>query len=233
MRKFYFVPYAGGSGATFNSYKKQFAPNIDLVVMEFAGHGKRIMEDFFENMQQLCDDIYEKIKNDGERGEEYYIGGHCMGAAAAMAVAQKIAQEKEFNLPKAIIASGHGSFFGEKDALSQKSDREIVDFLVSEGGLFGESLNEEILELMIPIIRADSKIYEDFVFETSEKLPVDIAVLYSKNDKKTPASGLKEWLDYSSGQVVFAPFESNHYFVLHEKDKYINTVKKLDEYFAG
>ena len=91
MRPFYFIPYAGGSGATFNSYKKQFAPDIKFTVMELAGHGKRIMEDFFSNMEELCEDVYGRIKNDVERAESpYYLGGHCMGAAAAMYVAERI-----------------------------------------------------------------------------------------------------------------------------------------------
>lgn len=70
-------------------------------------------------MEELCEDVYGRIKNDVERAENpYYLGGHCMGAAAAMYVAERILKREEFPMPRAIIASGHGSLNAEKERLS-------------------------------------------------------------------------------------------------------------------
>lgn len=235
MYRYFLIPYAGGSSTTFNSWKKEMKPEIDFCIVELAGHGKRIIEDFYSNLEDAYEEIYQILyKAYKEDGMEYYIGGHCLGAVLAVEVIYRIYERKEFPLPKAIFISGHGSikYTKQKERMSEKTQEEIVELLQKEGGLSKESMQKEILDLLIPVIAADAKLYESYEFkEEKGKLPVDIVVLYAKNDMKSPFLEVKDWLELAGKTIMYIPFETDHYFILHEQEKYIRCVKRLCRYY--
>lgn len=233
MQKFYFIPYAGAGTTTFNSWKRHFGPEIDFCVIELAGHGKRIMDDFYQDMSELCEDVYAVIQADQERETApYLLGGHCLGAVAAAETAYLIRKRKAFELPTFLVLSGHGGLqhSRNKEKIASKTRDEIIAVLKKDGGFSPESLVGDILDLVIPMVRADAELYERYRFDSSRApLAVDLAVLYAPNDPKTPVEEVKDWLDIAAANVQFIPFEAGHYFILHEQEKYIATVKKLQQ----
>lgn len=231
MYRYFLIPYAGGSTATFNSWKNKMSSKVDLQVVELAGHGKRIFEDFYQTIPEACGDIYETLKNKYEQdGMDYYLGGHCLGAVIAVELVYLIRERKEFPLPKAIVISGHGSvkYTRQKEKLAEKTQEELTEILKKEGGLSEESMQPEILELLIPVIQADAALYESYQFDESRgKLPVDLTVMYAENDLKSPMNEVKDWLDIAEKKVTYIPFETDHYFILHEQEKYIEIIRNM------
>ena len=233
MMKYYFIPYAGGSLATFNHWKKLFAPEIEFTVMELPGHGRRIFEDCIEDFQEAIDGLYQALREQITEGTEVYaLGGHCLGAVLAAELVFEIQRKNEIPLPKGIIISGHGSpsYVEQKEKISKKSELEITEILKRDGGFSVESLQPEILELLIPVIRSDASLYESYRY-TKKELPVDVAILYGRNDPKTPFHEVKEWEELigTDKEIQFFAFDTDHYFILKESDKYIETVQRFLE----
>lgn len=235
MYRYFLIPYAGGSSRTFNSWKQEMKPEIDFQVVELAGHGKRLVEGFYSNLEDAYEEIYQTLYQAyQEDGMEYYIGGHCLGAVLAVEVIYRIYERKEFPLPKAVFISGHGSvkYTKQKEKIAHKTQEEMIELLQKEGGLSKESMQKEILELLIPVITADAKLYESYGFDEKKgKLPVDMVVMYGKNDMKSPLWEVKDWLELAGRTIMYIPFETDHYFILHEQKKYIQSVKGLCRYY--
>lgn len=72
----YCFPFAGGSTLFFNDWIKYFDPSIKIISVELAGRGTRISEPFYDNFEQLINDIFSYINKE----KEYAFFGHSNGS---------------------------------------------------------------------------------------------------------------------------------------------------------
>ena len=217
--KLYCLPYAGGSAGTFKKWNALMNPKIEFKAIDYAGHGNRDTEEFYQNIQECCEDVYNIIKKDYEPGTSYYLMGHCMGAILCYELCYQIEKKQEIEKPKGIIVSGHGS--PDKivnEQLSDMSKDDLTAYLYEKGAIAPEMLLDEMRDLVhdfiLPPVIADSELYESYqIKEERQPLSEKIVVMYGKNDYKFSASDVKEWDRFSKEEVTYIEYDGGHYFI--------------------
>ena len=53
--------YAGGNASFFDGIERDL-PEYELVKLEYSGHGTRHKEPYYQNFDELTDDIYVRVK---------------------------------------------------------------------------------------------------------------------------------------------------------------------------
>jgi len=215
MRKrLYFIPYAGGAGTTFKSWKKEFDNEDELVILELPGRGSKLEEDFCETMESACYSLYEDIlKKQQDDNIPYFIAGHCLGAIMTYELLYLIKEKREIKMPQRVFLSGHGAPDNLllEDRWANLSDDELTNKIIQSGGMDESMLEPEILEMVLPIIRSDAKIYENFKFDSSRKiLPIQITILFSKDDVKTNEKTLLDWKKFTRKEFEYKEFKGSH-----------------------
>ena len=79
-------PCAGGTADFFNQLDPWFSPAIELVKLEYAGHGTRHREPLYQDFAQLAEDLYAEVKSRYRSGGDYALFGYSMGSVAAAEV---------------------------------------------------------------------------------------------------------------------------------------------------
>ena len=184
----YYFLYAGASTATVRSWSKKFSDGVELKVIDYPGHGKRSKEKFLDSSEELCNDIYNILKQEQKEGEgDYYLAGHCLGALISFRLCQMIEKDKQIKLPRRIFVSGHGA--PDKvviEGLYKMNDEELLANQKNVGlippELFEDDYIDYVKMMLLPVIRHDSMAYESF---TSEPCPISVPV--------TAINGLKDW----------------------------------------
>ena len=228
----YCLPYAGGSAGTFKKWNSLFDKKINFKAIDYAGHGNRNGEEFYSNIQECCDDIYNIIKKEHKPGMPYYLMGHCMGAVLCYELCCMIEKKQEFEGPEAIFVSGHGA--PDKivnEHLSEMSKDELTAYLYDKGAIAPEMLADEMRELVhsfiLPPVIADSDLYESYAInETREPLKQKIVVMYGKNDYKFSADAVREWQDFSDKEVAFIEYDGGHYFINDMREECARDINK-------
>lgn len=225
--KLFFVPYAGGSSVTFKHWIKYLEPEIDLEIFEMAGHGKRLFDDCYKSLEEASEDFYNFLKSRVSENEKYFLAGHCVGAVILYETCILINERKQFSLPERIFISGHGfvEYIHNEKKVKDMSDKEMINHFISEGGMSEEYLNEELLELIIPGMKSDVTIYEDYVFNKERNIPyLNMTVLYGEHDGQTPKNELEAWKNYSN-DIDYVSFDDSHYFLNNYYEKFLDTIK--------
>ncbi len=229
---FYF-PYAGASSMTFNRWTKVFAPEVDFIPIDYAGHGKRRNEKFYLSMEEACYDIYEILKNNVGRYENYYLGGHCIGSVIAFEIYDLIRSCNEFKLPEAIFVSGQAApNLKNIEQLSVMDNRELLSYLYTNGAIDSSMMDEEIFEyvenFVLAPIKADSLLGENYVFKPKKNLiQSSLHVMYGIEDAFYSAEEFFEWGRFSEKAVKFYAFEGGHYFINEKWKEYTEEIKNL------
>lgn len=105
--KLFCIPHAGGSSAVYYKWKNYFPETINVILIDYKRHGRRFAEKLSDTMEDMVEDLFQKIKKHLD-GEEYCFYGHSMGSIVAYELYYKI-KENGFRRPKHIFVSGYAS----------------------------------------------------------------------------------------------------------------------------
>jgi surfactin synthase thioesterase subunit len=228
--KLFCFPYAGGSGAVYNKWRKYLDKRIELAAVELAGRGRRIYDPLYDSTAEAVEDVYGMI-NSQLNGLPYSFFGHSMGGIIAYELARKLKELKRPQ-PVHIFFAGRGApHVPAKDdkTIHQLPEQEFKKEIIELGGTPAEFFEHpELLDVLLPMIRSDFKISENYTFEEGreiEPLAYDMSVFIGKQEEVT-AEQVHGWKDHTTGVCTVYYFEGEHFFINHQMERVVKIVNR-------
>lgn len=98
------------------------------------------------------------------------------------------------------------------------------------GGIPEELYTKEIMDIFLPILRADFIILDRYKFQPkAEKIRCGISVFYADNDFSVQVEKVGKWTDVAEGNVKFHKFKGEHFFLNRYPNDIINFIVKDTE----
>lgn len=223
LRLFCF-PYAGGGASVFSNWSKVFPQNIGIYPIQYPGRENRIIEEPIEKMEVLISEIFNSIKK-YLVGTDFILFGHSLGTKVIYELTLKI--EKELNItPKAIIISaGKAPFYKEKKPIYYLNDEKFINELKRFSGTPEEVLsNKEVMEIFLPMLRADFKIDETYCKKNVEKINVPILGFMGTKDNELTLEELRGWKNVTTKHFSYRMIEGGHMFININQEKVIKSI---------
>lgn len=81
------------------------------------------------------------------------------------------------------------------------------------GGIPEEFYTKEIMDMFLPILRADFIILDNYKFQPkAEKISCGVSVFYADSDFSTHINEMHKWSEVVEGNVKFHKFKGEHFF---------------------
>ena len=222
--------YAGGTASFFDQIEKDLE-GIDIVKLEYSGHGTRHKEPLFYSFDELSSDLYPCLKEQ-YRGGDYALFGYSMGTITLVEILKRILGDPEIKPPLRVFLAAHEprsatKFFSvTPDILS---DGWVKDRTIAFGAVPEQLINNNSFwRLYLPLYRADYCMIGNYKFESLElKTTIPATVFYSETD--TPRKEMELWRNYFSGKCEYCCFEGKHFFIQqHHKEMAAIIQKRLN-----
>ncbi len=209
--RLFYIPHAGGSAVLCKSWQKDLGKQVEVQPLEMAGRGIRFRDNFFSAIPEILDDFYHRLKQ--YEGEPYIIYGHSFGALLTYELYYRIKAEG-MPLPVHLFFSGSippQTQFMEKK-ISHLPDETFIQEVMAYEGLEQEILeNKELMEIFMPVLRADFRLLEDYQYqEKLEKIKVPATVLYSSDIQE---KRINEWGKLIESAVDYQFIDGGHFFL--------------------
>jgi surfactin synthase thioesterase subunit len=224
--KLFCLPYAGGSQIIYYKWKKVINNHIELRPIELKGRGARYAEGFYNDLNEAVEDIYNIIK-DEITDSDYGIFGHSMGSILTYELYHKIVKEGKPE-PKCLFFSAHRApTYKVKEKKYLLSDKDFMKKVIDLGGTPKEVIeSKELLDFVLPILRNDFKILEEYIYEKKENpIECDVSVLIGEKDSMT-LDEAKEWNKLVAKEINIYSFEGDHFFINDEYKRIINIIEE-------
>ncbi|MEJ7648077.1 MAG: thioesterase domain-containing protein [Nakamurella sp.] len=208
------LPYAGGGASAFRGWAEAFAPQVDIRPVQLPGRESRWAEEPEIDPGALAAAISETVTGD------YLIYGHSMGARLGYETVRSLAATGG-PLPRRLVIGGSPPpdlrLDGDLKDLSRRSDEEMITRLARLGGMPQEVLDSpELIELLLPAIRADFTWIDDYRWEPGPALPIPVTAVCGRRDGVClPWTGLG-WARHSAPGFRLRTMPGGHFF-LHEQ----------------
>ncbi|AOK63916.1 oleoyl-ACP hydrolase [Burkholderia ubonensis] len=208
-------PYAGGSAAAYRDLQA-LLPGIEVRRHELAGRGSRRSEPPARDMATLIDALLHDL--DGCFDRPFALLGHSMGAAIAVELALRLPAHAQPNL-RHLFVSGRAAPGEERGLrpLQGLDDRAFIAALRELGGTPKPVLdNSELMALLMPALRADFTMIENYRPVPGRRLAVDITAFAGRADEQVPVDSVSGWGAATTGNFDFHVIEGDHFFLRNE-----------------
>lgn len=205
--------YAGGNASFFDQIEKDLG-GIDVVKLEYSGHGTRHREPLYSSFDELSADIYELLKGRYDGGA-YALFGYSMGTITLAEILKKILKDSDMNPPFRVFLAAHEPH--SKAELAGFTVDELDEWVKKRTIAFGavpEKLvnSKPFWRTYLPLYRADYGIIGKYRFEDLElSTNIPVTIFYSETD--TPRKEMDLWRKYFTGQCEYFCYEGTHFFI--------------------
>lgn len=225
LRLFCF-PYAGGGTAIFRDWHKSLPNEIEVIAIRSPGRENRFNEEPISSLPQLVELLFQNILSMLDKPFVFF--GHSNGALTCFELA-RLLQRKQKSIPKMVILSAKCPPHLVKDTknISQLPDADFLTELKEISGTPQAILeNLELMELLMPMLRADFALSENLIYQNDILLQSQVTSFYGLKDKITTAQ-IMAWQDLVLKPIQSVAFSGGHFFIDEQRDQVVSTLKEI------
>ena len=212
MRLFCF-PYAGGGAAIYRDWHKSFPSTIEVCPVQLPGHGERIKDPLFSQINPLAEATAEALLPFFDKPFAFF--GHSMGALISYELAHWLRRERAVAPANLFVAAHTAPHLRNRGVISYNLPHdEFIEELRRLKGTPQQVLDHpELMELMVPLLRADFEICETYPGSTAPPLECSITAFGGVDDVEVPPEKIEPWREHTTGHFSFHTLPGDHFFI--------------------
>jgi medium-chain acyl-[acyl-carrier-protein] hydrolase len=205
-------PYAGAGASIFSKWSEFLGPAIELDAIQLPGHETRMAEPPATDLKTLLRELAEVLAP--SLGGPFAFLGHSMGALIAFELARLLRKELGREPERVFLSGLRAVQLSDPDPpLYSCSDQCFLDELSRRYGLPKYLLEHpELLELFVPLLRADFQMCESYRYVPDRALECPFSIFGGLNDLKVSRDALTAWQFHTTKPLKLRMLEGDHYF---------------------
>ena len=212
------VPHAGGGASVFRRWGPLLPEAVDLLAVQLPGRQSRYSERPESDLGRVVEAVAEGVEP--LLDVPIALFGHSVGAIVAFELARTLSWQSlvpPAHLFVAGCASPRRVHASGAPRSQDLSDEDFVGMLGTVGGLPAEVLaNRDLLDLLLPALRADCQLYETYEYRPGPQLRCPISVIAGRDDS-VPLGDLEDWSSESSVSSSVRLFPGGHFFTSEQE----------------
>lgn len=223
LRLFCF-PYAGGGASIYRTWVNELPARIDVCPVQLPGRENRLSTPAFRHIDPLVEALLEALAP--ELDGPYAFFGHSMGAIIAYELAQRL-RRAQMPEPIHLLVSARRApqLPPDDEAIYDLPEDELKTKLRELNGTPEAVLaHPELMELMLPLLRADFELNDTYEHTAHPPLGCPISAFGGTEDSDVEAEHLEAWRAMSTGPFERTFFDGDHFFIHDRPQRLIQGV---------
>jgi medium-chain acyl-[acyl-carrier-protein] hydrolase len=232
LRLFCF-PYSGAGASIFYTWPDVLPAAIEVCPIELPGHGTRLAEPPLTRLSPLVQAVAPALLPHLDGPFAFF--GHSMGTLVSFELARHLRRQHGPS-PAHLFVSGHNApqIPDREPPIHALPEPEFVEKLRHLNGMPEEIMgNAELMQLLLPILRADFAICETYVYEADGPIDCPISVFGGLQDDYLTREGLDAWREHTTASFSLRMFPGDHFFLNTERPLLLQAIARDLERFLN
>jgi medium-chain acyl-[acyl-carrier-protein] hydrolase len=225
-------PYSGAGASVFRTWAAPLAPHIEVVAVQLPGRETRRKEPLFSNLPSLIEALTPVLLPYLDRPFAFF--GHSVGALISFEVARQL-RRSGHSAPDHLIISGRSApqILATTPPIHHLPDPDFLAELQRYNGTPAIVLeNAAVMNVFMPILRADLAINETYVYQPEAPFEFPIAAFGGLQDTQVSQSALSDWSKQTTADFSIKLLPGDHFFLKEQKMAILQDIASLDKFMA-
>jgi len=216
--------YAGGSAQVFRDWIGRLPTSVEVGTIQLPGRGGRLDEPHIRRMAPLSRIVAQELLPYLDK--PFIFFGHSLGALLCFETARCLRRENRPQPAHLFVSATEAPHRrSREESLSGMPKSSLVKKLHEFGGAPVEVLqNDELLDLMLPTVRADFEICETYEYLPESPLECPMTIYGGLEDHKVEAERLAAWREMTVGASQIRMFPGGHFYLISSQAIFLQTL---------
>lgn len=211
--KIFCFHHAGGAASFFGSWVKHFGEDVQLIAVQLPGRWDRINEEALNTIPEIVSACSDTLLNEVDR--PFAVVGFSFGSLVAFEWIRFLRNSsKQLPIHFFPFALRAPQLAMERPFIHNLNNDEFLKTMSERyGGIPDVVLQDpEMLEIILPPLRADMRALEAYVYSEEEKLNLPITAVSGASDSIASLEKISQWKDQTSLGFNTKQFPGGHFF---------------------
>src|SRR5215475_14273380 len=215
--------YAGGNAQVFYNWFRHLPPSLEVGAIQLPGRGHRLGEPHIRGLLPLSRIVAQELLPYLDKPFVFF--GHSLGALLCFETARSLRRETRRQPAHLFVSATEAPHRRRmEEPLSGLPKSELVKKLHEFNGAPVEVLqNDELLDLMMPTIRADFELCETYEYHQETPLECPMTIYGGLEDHEVEAERLAAWSEMTRGASEIRMFPGGHFYINTSQATFLQT----------
>jgi medium-chain acyl-[acyl-carrier-protein] hydrolase len=218
------LAFGGGSSAAYRPWAGRFPADVQLYGVDLPGRAARYHEPLLTRMEAITQAL--AAMPDFEVPPVFF--GHSLGALLAYEWAHELAETGR-RAPVRLVVSGRSApqAAPARAPIHRLPDDAFLEEVKRYQGLPEDVLaHRELVELVLPVLRADFTLTETYRFRARARLAVPITVCLGNSDPMVDPECWLDWQRCTTASCERRLYEGGHFYLHDHRDALIDMLTR-------
>lgn len=224
-------PFAGGDASFYQNWATEIKADVQIISIQFPGRANRFLETPYKDLNNLIDELTKDwgyfIKT------PYVLFGHSLGGLTIYELTRILNENNQLR-PLHLFISGckapHLLKNKERYLLPKQAFIEMIKELDGTPKEIVE--NQELMDLLVPMLRADFQLIETYTYlEKQKQLSLPITLMGGTEDPEVGMEDLEAWKSVIEGPCKLQLFQGGHFFLKDSEKEFFDFINTEIEEF--
>lgn len=187
------LPFAGAGASVFADWRP-LSQRLDVLPVQLPGREKRFTEACYTDVHQAVAGLVPEIAPLLDPDQDIIVFGHSLGAVLAYEVTHALAAHPGLSVSGLVVSGSPDPWSSRRDRATGLADVDFLNRVAEFAGYSHPALTDPMMcELLLPMLRADVQMHEDYQPRSAEPLDVPIVMVRGDTDSLISDSQVAGW----------------------------------------
>lgn len=208
------LPFAGGGASFYRPWKKLAVAGVQVAPLQLPGREESFAAEPFTDVWEAARHLAAKVAELADRSGPVALFGHSMGAVLAYETARELADVGQVDLSHLFVSGSPPPGSGRSQRATGLDDDEFLARVEEFAGYRHHALADPSMrELLLPLLRADVAMQEDYRPASTQPLNVPVTSLRGVEDTLVTADQAALWSATTTGPFRTAELPGGHMYL--------------------
>jgi surfactin synthase thioesterase subunit len=219
------LPFAGAGASFFKKWQPAAPAGLRMLAVQPPGREERFVDDPATRVAPVADEACSWVLPRLEGAGRVALFGHSLGAVLAYELAHRLAEASPVPVVRLFVSGSPGPWTPRPDRATGLDDERFMARVRRFAGYDHPAMNDpEMLDLLLPLLRADVEMHESYRPSSDRPLPVPITALRGRDDDLVDADGCAQWADATSAEFSAIELDGGHMYLTEGEETLLRLI---------